>query len=399
VPDHLRAAPRPPPPPAPPCKVVVIWIDWYAYHIARFRGLMAAPTLAGRVCGVELVGGVGVHTGLKFREDLPADLPIHTLMPHSSWAEAGQRRLALKLWQHLSRTDPETVLVPGYYTLPAIAAALWARLHGRTSILMTESTAGDHTRTPWKEAAKSLLIRTLFHAAVTGGRAHRHYLQQLGFPASRVGRFYDVVDNASLAERTHTLRKASPHHFGLPEIYFLYVGRLAEEKNIRGLLDAWIEYRYTGGTWPLVLVGDGPEAASLRSLAAASPFSQDVHFAGHKSSSDLPPFYAFAGCFVLPSRREPWGLVVNEAMAAGLPVIVSSLCGCAEDLVVENQNGYTFNPAHPTELVSSLHQVAGASPEFLTSMRTHSVAQVAPFTPANFGLEVARLAQGCDTPP
>jgi len=375
-----------------PCKVAVIWIDWYAYHVARFRGLMASPTLAGRVRGIELVGGVGVHAGLKFREDLPADLPVHTLMPESSWSEAGQLRLARKLWSHLSQLDPEVVLVPGYYTLPALAAAFWAKLHRRTSILMTESTADDHTRVAWKEAIKSLLIRTLFDSAITGGTAHRRYLQQLGFPTNRIGRFYDVVDNTFLANRAQVLRRQPPGDFDLPETYFLYVGRLAEEKNVHGLVQAWLAYRQGGGTWPLVLVGDGPEAQSLRDLAAASAFAPDIHFAGHKSSRDLPPFYAFAGCFVLPSSREPWGLVVNEAMATGLPVLVSARCGCAEDLVDPARNGFTFDPSQDGNLLGRLHQVSCTSLEALMAMRVHSSNLIARYTPDSFGLEVVRLA-------
>lgn len=388
LPRNTATAPR-----LSPCKVAVIWIDWYAYHVARFRGLMAAPSLADRVRGIELVGGIGVHTGLKFREDLPDDLPVHTLMPESSWAEAGQLRLAHKLWRHLSDLDPDVVLVPGYYTLPAIAAALWARLHQRKGILMTESTADDHTRAPWKEAAKSLLIRTLFNSAITGGRAHRRYLEQLGFPLNRIGHFYDVVDNAAIAHQTGALRRHSPRDFDLPETYFLYVGRLAGEKNVRGLVEAWLAYRETGGSWPLVLVGDGPEAQPLRSLVHTSAFANDIHFAGHKASADLPVFYAFAGCFVLPSSREPWGLVVNEAMAAGLPVIVSRRCGCAEDLVQSTRNGLTFDPSADGQLLACLRQVSSAAPELLGAMRIHSSKLIIQYSPANFGLEVARLAE------
>lgn len=376
-----------------PCKVAVIWIDWYAYHVARFRGLMAAPTLAGRVRGIELVGGIGVHTGLRFREDLPADLPVHTLMPESSWAEAGQLRLARKLWRYLSDLDPDVVLVPGYYTLPAIAAALWARLHQRKSILMTESTADDHARVPWKEAAKSLLIRTLFNSAITGGRAHQRYLEQLGFPLNRVGHFYDVVDNAAIAHQTGALRRQSAGDFDLPDTYFLYVGRLAGEKNVRGLVEAWLAYRATGGSWPLILVGDGPEAQPLRALVQTSAFASDIHFRGHKASRDLPVFYAFAGCFVLPSSREPWGLVVNEAMAAGLPVIVSRRCGCAEDLVQSTRNGLTFDPWAEGQLLACLRQVSSSAPELLRSMGAHSSELISQYSPANFGLEVARLTE------
>ncbi len=379
----------------PPCKLAVIWIDWYAYHVARMRGLMSAPTLAGRVCGIELVGGVGVHAGLKFREDLPADLPVHTLMPESSWSDAGQLRLARKLWQHLTQLDPDAVLVPGYYTLPAIAAALWARLHRRTSILMTESTADDHARVLWKEKGKSLLIRTLFDAAVTGGTAHQRYLEQLGFASSHVGHFYDVVNNASIASEVEALRRQhSASDFGLPETYFLYVGRLAEEKNISSLLNAWLAYRKAGGHWALVLVGDGPESSALRQAASSSPFAGDVHFVGLKNSRELPAFYAFAGCFVLPSKREPWGLVVNEAMAAGLPVIVSRRCGCAEDLVENGRNGFTFDPSADIQLLSCLEQISSSSPDSQASMRSHSLRLIHRFSPENFGLQIASLVDG-----
>ncbi|GAC1355888.1 MAG: glycosyltransferase family 4 protein [Acidobacteriaceae bacterium] len=296
------------------------------------------------------------------------------------------------LWAHLNHLDPDVLLIPGYYTLPALAAALWARVHQRNSILMTESTADDHQRVAWREAAKSLLIRTLFHSAVTGGRAHERYLRQLGFPADRIGHFYDVVDNQTIADQVSLLRRQPPADLNLPSSYFLYVGRLAPEKNVRALVEAWLAYRASGGSWSLVLVGDGPEAPSLRALAQASPFAQDLHFAGHKGSRDLAPFYAFAGCFVLPSSREPWGLVVNEAMAAGLPVLVSNRCGCAEDLVQPGVNGLTFDPAIEGQLLSCLQQISSAPAEALRSMRRASATRIAQYSPSNFGHEVATLA-------
>ena len=203
------------------CLVAVIWIDWYAYHLARFAGLQKTFGYSGEVSGIELVGGVGVHDGLKFREGLPQDLPVETLMPDSSWKDASKLRLASLVWQRLNVLNPQLVLVPGYYTLPAIAAALWAKLHGRVSILMTESTAEDHHRVSSKELLKSSIIRKLFDWAVTGGRAHVRYLTQLGFREERIVSFYDVVDNETLSIRTDTLRRKHAASFNLPETYFL----------------------------------------------------------------------------------------------------------------------------------------------------------------------------------
>lgn len=384
------------------CRVAAIWIDWYPYHVARFRGLASHPELLGTVAGIELVGGVGVHAGLRFRENLPVDLAqtIHTLLPDTNWADAGQLRVARLLWAKLNQLNPEVVLVPGYYTLPAIAAALWARLHGRKGVLMTESTREDHTRSAWKEAAKSLGIRTLFPWAVAGGRRHRRYLAALGFPVERTVGFYDVVDNAGLGCAVTELRRAGRAVYGLPERYFLYVGRLAPEKNIggpSGLLSAYIAYRSVGGRWPLVLVGDGPESPALQEQAARSPYAPDIHFAGHKGSAKLLPYYAFASCFVLPSTREPWGLVVNEAMACGLPVVVSSRCGCADDLVATGQNGFTFNPARPGELQASLAAMEALTPYAWARMGTLSLERIAGYSPEAFGTEIAGVANADNT--
>ncbi len=372
------------------CRVAVIWIDWYPYHVARFRGMLSAPALRDGVVGIELVGGVGVHKGLKFREELPADLRVDTLMPDASWLQANKLQLARQLWRRLTELNPDVVLVPGYYTLPGIAAALWARMHGRRSVLMTESTAGDHARTWWKELPKRLALRALFGWAVTGGKAHVAYLRQLGFPADRIVGSYDVVDNAMFAAGAQTFR-ADRTSAPVPAPFFLYVGRLAEEKNVAGLLSSWTTYRAKGGRWPLVLCGDGPERAALQNIAAATPFAADVHFPGLKNSRELLPFYAHAGCFVLPSTREPWGLVVNEAMAAGLPVLVSNRCGCSVDLVHEGENGFSFDPDNTAALTTLLQGMAQRPAAERAAMGARSAEIIRGYAPEGFGAAIASI--------
>lgn len=375
-------------------EVVAIWIDWYAYHIARFQGLLADPTLGGRVAGIEMVGGEGVHAGLRFKAELPPGLPVRTLSPGGSWRSASRWQLSRLLWQELTRLDAGAVMVPGYYTLPAIAAALWARSHDRISILMTESTASDHRRVWWKERLKSVVLRTLFDRAISGGSAHRRYLEQLHFPEKYVGRCYDVVDNDSIANEVEAVRlQRKPSDFDLPDRpYFLYVGRLAEEKNIGTLVSAWLAYRSDGGSWPLVLVGDGPARPELQSvLAQAGAPPSEVVFAGHRRADELAPFYAFAGCFVLPSTREPWGLVVNEAMAAALPILVSRNCGCAEDLVHESCNGFHFDPLSAQDLQHLLHRINSLAVEQRLHMGQTSGELIKAYSPQCFGAAIATL--------
>ena len=386
---------------AAPCRVAVIWIDWYAYHVARFRGLLTAPELTGHTVGIELVGGVGVHAGLKFRQPLPPELPIETLLPEANWQTADKWALAGAVWQKLDALQPQAVLVPGYYTLPAIAAALWARLHRRTSILMTESASYDHVRNGLKEGAKGLLLRCLFHWAIAGGKDHVSYLNDLGFPQDRIAHFYDVVDNRMYQDGVRRLHAAASGLSDQRAHSFLFVGRLSPEKNVQGLLKAWTAYRAKGGTWSLTLGGDGPERAALKRLAEQSDYSADILITGLKSSEELLPYFASASCFVLPSTREPWGLVVNEAMASGLPVLVSNRCGCARDLVTPGSNGFVFDPYAPEELSGLMRQMEEMGAETRVAMGTNSQAAIQAYSPEAFGSEVARIVRasaGRDTP-
>jgi len=140
-------------------------------------------------------------------------------------------------------------------------------------------------------------------------------------------------------QREAELRK----ELGLPEHYFVCTARLSPEKNIARLLQAFALYRKNGGKWDLVLVGSGPQEQTLRAMAVRlAPGA--IHFAGWQQYPDLPRYYGLASAAVLPSLSEPWGLVVNEAMAAGLPVLVSNRCGCVPELCHNGINGYQFDP-------------------------------------------------------
>lgn len=372
----------------------VIWIDWYAYHVSRFRALVQHESLRGKVTGIELVGGCGVHDGLKFREDDRNGLPVTSLFPEADWSGTSKISLARAVWLKLNELQPASVFVPGLYTIPGFTAAVWARLHGKRSVLMSETTYGDMARSRWKELLKRALTKALFGYGIAGGKPHVRYLRHLGLRADRIGSCYDVVNNAfyeeaaASARETPRLREA----LRLPKDYFLYVGRLAPEKNVSTLLHAFAGYAGRGGAWDLVLVGDGGERARLEEQCRTLGITHRVRFCGLKKTSEIPPYYAFANCFVLPSTREPWGLVTNEAMASGLPVIVSRRCGCAEDLVEEHANGYLFDPEDQLKLTECLLAMNAAGPEKLAAMGLRSWRIIQNYSPQRWADEVARLA-------
>lgn len=372
--------------------IAVIWIDWYSYHIARFRALAEHVQLAGKVSGIEMVGGAGVHGKMQFRDNDRSGLSVTTLFPEGSWNGSSKRKIAVAVWKKLNEVNPEAVLVPGYYNLPALVAAFWGRARGRRTVLMTESTEQDHQRQNWKERFKGILLRSLFDWAIAGGKPHIRYLKKLNFSPQRIARHYDVVDNTLFAERSSKARLTETRSkYGLPENYFVYVGRLAAEKNVDGLLLAFSEYVHAGGTYSLVIVGDGPDSQSLQQQAKTLNIESLVHFVGFKTTQEVIPYYAFAKYFVLPSTREPWGLVVNEAMACGLPVIVSDRCGCVEDLVQDGVNGWTFDPYQKSQLVECLqkadHLPAAKKDSFVKS----SLEIIGCYSPENWANEVVRV--------
>jgi glycosyltransferase involved in cell wall biosynthesis len=251
---------------------------------------------------------------------------------------------------------------------------------------MSASTARDFSRSWWKEAIKRRVVQ-MHQAGLAGGQLHAAYLAQLGMAEEQISQGYDVVDNQHFADGAEDARRradATRQALDLPEDYFLTSCRFVEKKNLQRLLRAYALYRgHTEVPWDLVLLGDGPLRGNLSEQAEAHGISNHVHFPGFKQYDELPPYYGLANGFVLASTTEQWGLVVNEAMAAGLPVLVSERCGCASDLVREGKNGFTFDPYDPVEIARLMGRMAGKRCD-RSAMGARSQAIISQWTPERF---------------
>jgi len=122
-----------------------------------------------------------------------------------------------------------------------------------------------------------------------------------------------------------------------------------------------------------------------------------VHFAGFKDGQFLLPYYSFAGCFILPSIREPWGLVVNEAMASGLPVLVSTVCGCTPELVSSGVNGYSFAPGDEADLEEKLLRLTALPKEAMVAMGLASRRIVSAFSPTKWAESAVEVLARSDS--
>jgi 1,2-diacylglycerol 3-alpha-glucosyltransferase len=262
---------------------------------------------------------------------------------------------------------------------------------------MSESARQDEPRIWWKEAIKRRIVG-LYSAALVGGQRHVEYLVELGMLRERIFTGYDVVENAYFREKTEAIRSQRSEvreKYGLPENYFLASARFIEKKNLSTLIEAYAEYRRRSETapnvpWDLVVLGDGLLRETLNSQLSTLNLHEHVHLPGFKPYDELPVYYALANAFVHASTTEQWGLVVNEAIASELPVIVSERCGCVPELV--QGNGFTFNPTNEHELTARLLEMASLPDEERKHLGDNSHRIAANFAPERFGEGLERAA-------
>jgi glycosyltransferase involved in cell wall biosynthesis len=265
---------------------------------------------------------------------------------------------------------------------------------------MSASSAVGKHRSIWREAIKGRCVR-LFSAGLGGGTPQLNYLASLGIPPERLFPGYDVVDNqyyATTADAAREQGEVLRQRLGLPEKYFLSSCRFIPEKNLPRLLQAYAHYRQRAGpgAWKFVLVGDGPLMPHVLELRDRLGLGNDLLLPGFKQYDELPAYYGLASAFVLASISETWGLVINEAMSAGLPVLVSDHCGCHCDLVVNGRNGYTFDPEDVAALSQRMGWIAQGD---LAGMGQASREMVARWSPETFATNLRRAVAKAQTAP
>ena len=373
--------------------VAIIYSDWGPYHLARLRAFCQVVPEA------QAIGIASFDKTYSFwgKQETGA-LPLEVLFPGVAFEDIPVKEQIEALHASLEGHDPASAVIAGYSQPVMRAAARWARDRHRASILLCVSWAGDRRRWWPKERLKGQLLRSLFDAAFVGGERQLSYMQSLGFPRERIWKLQNVVDNDFFAEQAGVVRAdeaAWRARLGLPPRYFLFVGRLIPVKNLWTLLRAYRDYRKSAGQWDLVMLGTGKEEAALKAWASAGTLP-GIHWVGAKPYQELPPYYALASCLVLPSTSEPWGLVVNEAEACGLPVLVSEACGCLPELVQRGVNGYDFNPTDSTKLAELMLHTSGGNVD-LTAFGEASRRLVSCYAPEAWAFAlndcVARMAE------
>ena len=294
----------------------------------------------------------------------------------------------------LSKSVPDLILCGGYNYVASWESLVWARVHGVPFILWSESNARDLRR---RHVPVELLKRaflTKCSGFVVPGKPAQEYLEsEKNIREDLIFTAPNAVDNDLFAASAAVARRDVAGHrrsLGLPERYFLFVGRLVREKGVFELLSAYAKLdesmrRQTG----LVFVGDGVCRGRLQEEAVAiSPGV--VRFAGFAQREQLATYYALAEMLVLPTYADTWGLVVNEAMACGLPVILSRAAGCAADLLKENWNGVLIPPRDVESLTAAMRELAD-QPELCATMGANSAQHILNYSPKEWSRGIAQL--------
>jgi glycosyltransferase involved in cell wall biosynthesis len=339
------------------CRLVIITEIIAPYRIPVFNALARHPEIDLHVIFL-------AETDPTQRQWLVPKEEIHfsfEVLP--SWRRRIHGHNLLLNWgldTALRLASPDAIVCGGYNYIASWEALHWARRRHVPFLLWIESTARDsRSGSTFLESLKTRFLRQC-DGFVVPGKSSMEYLKGYGVPENTIFTAPNAVDTEFFARAADVARSnnaVTRQTCRLPDRYFLFVGRLVAEKGIFDLLSAYAmlapELRMRIG---LVFAGDGIARPELQERAAAiQPGS--IQLAGFQHREELAIFYALAEAFVLPTHTDRWGLVVNEAMACGLPVICSTAAGCAADLVAD-QNGRLVPARDVGELASALNDLA-----------------------------------------
>jgi glycosyltransferase involved in cell wall biosynthesis len=323
----------------------------------------------------------------------------HQILPSWRW-RAGRSSILINrgLWSALNRANPQVIFCGGYNYAASWEALLWARRHRVPFVLWSESNSQD-TRAgrAWVESLKAYFLRHCDRFVVPG-KASFEYLKMLGCTEASIFTAPNAVDNswfATQAESTRVHAVQFREQLRLPSRFILFAGRLVPEKGVFDLLEAYAKLESgMRSNVGLVFAGNGASREDLAQQAKRiSPGM--VCFPGFAQREELAGLYALAECLVLPTQSDPWGLVVNEAMACGLPIIVTSVAGCSTDLVEDGWNGFVVPPRDSEKLSVAVNALA-RQPELRQRMSAHSLERIRSFSPEACaeGLAAAAISAG-----
>jgi len=340
-------------------KVVFVWGMWGPYHHARFKKFYEKNG-SNHSIALQIYGKSKDYI---WNKEETFDYNFIELNINKDEKTVNKLVFFFSLIRFFKKQNIDVAFVPSYWPFSSFIVLISARLCGVKCIMMNESHKGTEKAIGVRKKIKTILIK-LFEGALVGGKPQIDYFIDMGIDKIKILAGYDVVDNDYFINKSAIVRENKSdfrYKMGLPNRYFLSLGRMIEKKNLYYLINAYSDYFKThlgnDKLVNLVIVGYGELENDLKLFAKnkgllvqdlipnSIPHESEkgVFFGGASQIETSVIYYSLAMAFVFPSKYEEWGLVVNEAMACKLPVFVSDVCGCADDLVEDGKNGHLFS--------------------------------------------------------
>ena len=285
------------------------------------------------------------------------------------------------VWRNLQKGRFQAVIFFGYHHPTIWLSLLWCRIAHIRTLVWSESTLLDiRSSNKAVEKLKRWIVARC-DGFIAAGSSQVKYLRHLGASHEQIWVAPDSVDSEHFTSQSlhhRSLRPEIMRALGIKPPIVLYVGRLLDAKGIPELLDAFKEViKHQKAT--LLLVGDGPDRMRYEKICTESNLAS-VHFVGFQDQEELPRYYGIADVLVFPTRSDPWGLVLNEGMCSGLPILCSTAAGAALDLVFSGQNGFLHEPGDVQQLAKHLKTLL-RDPNLRSRMGQCSQEIIAGFTP------------------
>ena len=280
--------------------------------------------------------------------------------------------------KNISLINPDVIVSVGWADRSYQRLLIYANSKKIPCVIISDSILKkeENKRRPFfKEILKKIILKG-YSSAFVAGQESKEYLIKLGFKDKMIFYPWNVVDNSFFENFTLKSKKSEYK-------YFLCVSRLLERKNLFNLIKSFSNYQKEGGIWGLKIIGSGNLYFKLKKYADNIINNEKIEIINWLQIKDLVYYYKNASAFILPSYFDNWGLVVNEAISSGLPCIVSKNCGCAVDLIKNNETGFVFNPEKKQELQKYMKKV-----ENLTKDEQLKMVSLARMNLKNYDLDI-----------
>jgi L-malate glycosyltransferase len=322
-------------------KIVFIWDKYAPYHLDRIESVQNLLGTTHDILAIQRTSHNETYAWDEVKEG--RNFPLMTLHPKTN--KAPPLKTLITQCRILLKQDVNYIFTCQYERPSTFFTAIICRLFGKQVFVMNDSKLDDKQRFLYREIGKSFLYLP-YNGALTAGQRSAEYLYFLGFGNRPISLGYNTIS----IDRVRRNSEIEPAPNGIPfsKRHFTVVSRFVPKKNLLMLIDAYAQYRLMAGedSRELHLCGSGPDEAKIRARIGELKLN-GIIFHGFQQEKEVAKLLSSSLSLLIPSFEEQWGLVINEALAMGLPIICGDSVGARDALVKSAINGFAIEPDNP----------------------------------------------------